>query len=67
MVWDSGSDYVRQTTLRLEQELRDRDLQRRASWAYPTRSGRPSARRQRRSDARQVTRPAVLPIPHKAL
>ena len=64
MVWDLyGSDYARQTTLRLEQELRERALHRQATWGFPARGGRRAARRQSRHDLKQATRPAVLPIP----
>ena len=63
MEWDLyGSDYARQTTLRLEQELRERALNRRATWGFPTRGGLQAARRQSRPDLKQATRPAVLHI-----
>ena len=64
MVWDLyGSDYARQTTLRLEQELRDRWMQRRATWGPSARGDRQAARRERRHDLGQLARPAVFPIP----
>jgi hypothetical protein len=68
MVWDLyGGEYARQTTLRLEAELRDRALQRRASWRFFSHGGGRATRRRNRHDAAQVTPPAGELIPRKAI
>ena len=64
MVWDLyGSGYARQTTLRLEQELRDRALQRRATWGRHSRAGQQPARRESRRVLGQTAGRTVLPFP----